>query len=381
MPARIVILGGGVGGTLTANLLARALREHEVEITVADRTGKHVYQPGWLYIPFGAENERNLVRSERGLLDKRINLAVDDFTRIDPDRRLVVADSGTALHYDYLVIATGSRNVPEDVPGLAESGHHFYSAPAARALGKALREFTGGTIVVGVGGLPHRCPPAPLEFLLLLDSELRRSGRRTATELIYTYPIGRPFTIESVSEFVAPVLDERGVTVETYFNLDSVDPAARRIESLEGTSLDYDLLVMVPPHRGAEIVSASELGDDQGWVPTDRHTLEVKGLERVYAIGDATDLPVSKSGSAAHFQAKVVAERISAEITGKPLHNGRGHYNGHVMCFLEMGGEQATTMNFDYDHPPEPPRPSRIYHYEKMLFNRTYWYIVPKGIV
>jgi sulfide:quinone oxidoreductase len=138
---------------------------------------------------------------------------------------------------------------------------------------------------------------------------------------------------------------------------------------------------MVPPHRGAEIVSASCIGDDQGWVPTDRHTLAAKGLDRTYAIGDATDLPVSKSGSAAHFQAKAAAERIVAEITGKPLENGHGHYNGHVMCFLETGNEQATTLNFDYDHPPDPPRPSRIYHYEKMLFNRTYWYIVPRGIV
>ena len=136
---------------------------------------------------------------------------------------------------------------------------------------------------------------------------------------------------------------------------------------------------MVPPHRGAEVITRSEIGDEQGWIPTDRHTLEMKGQQRVYALGDATDLPVSKSGSAAHFEAKVVAERITAEVTGVPSEDG--HYNGHVMCFLETGHEQATSLNFDYDHPPEPPRPSRIYHYEKTLFNKTYWYIVPRGIV
>lgn len=379
MPTRIVVLGGGVGGTLTANLLARGLARHDVEITVADRTGRHVYQPGWLYIPFGKENARNLVRAEKGLLDRRINLVVDDFTRIDAARRLVVAGDGAALPYDYLVVATGSRNVPEDVPGLAEGGHHFYSAEAAVQLGKALADFDHGRIVVGVGGLPHRCPVAPLEFLFLLDAELRHQGKRDRVELTYTYPIGRVFAIETVSERVTPLLDERGVKYETFFNPQEVDVEKRQITSLEGTTLDYDLLVMIPPHRGVEIISNSGLGDDQGWIPTDRNTLEMKGDERVFVVGDANDLPVSKSGSAAHFQAKVVADRIVEAVTGKPSNNG--HYHGHVICFLETGNEQATTLNFDYDHPPEPPRPSRIYHYEKMVFNRTYWYIVPRGIV
>lgn len=297
MPTRIVVLGGGGGGTLTANLLARHLAKEDVSITVADHTGQHVYQ----------------------------------------------------------------------------------SPEAAVRLGQALADFDGGRVVVGVGGLPYRCPPAPLEFLLILDAELRRQGTRDRVALTYTFPIGRAFTIESVSEFVTPILEERGIAVETFFNLEVVDPAARQITSLEGTTLDYDLLVMIPPHRGAEIVSASGLGDEQGWLPTDRHTLQVKGQERIYALGDATDLPISKSGSAAHFQAKPLAERIAAEITGAPV--DAFCYNGHVMCFLETGHEQATALNFDYDHPPEPPRPSRIYHYEKMLFNKTYWYIVPRGIV
>jgi sulfide:quinone oxidoreductase len=379
MPTRIVILGGGVGGTLTANLLARHLRGHDVSITVADATGRHVYQPGWLYLPFGKARARDLVRAERGLLDRRVELVVDEFTRIDPDKRQVVAANGAALPYDFLVVATGARNTPEDVPGLVEANHHFYAEAAALDLGRALETLDGGRIVVGVGGLPYRCPPAPLEFLLLLDAELRRRHARDRFELTYTFPIGRPFTIESVSDFVAPILAERGIAVETFFNLETVEPGRREITSLEGTTLPYDLLVMVPPHRGAAIVATSGLGDEQGWLPTDRHTLQVKGQERIYALGDATDLPVSKSGSAAHFQAKPLAARLAAEIAGKPVD---GHcYNGHVMCFLETGDEQATALNFDYDHPPRPPRPSRIYHYEKMLFNKTYWYIVPRGIV
>lgn len=379
MTKRVLILGGGVGGTLAANLLARRLAKDDVELTIADLDGKHIYQPGWLYIPFGKEQERNLVRNERSLLDKRVNLVIDNFSRIDLEKKRIVADSGTVLSYDFLVLATGSRNHSEEVPGLVEGGHHFYSAAGAKKLAKALDEVDSGRIIVGVGGIPHRCPPAPLEFTLLLDAELRKQDKRDRIELLYTYPIGRVFTIENVATFVTPILEERNIKYETFFNLETVDVEKKQITSMEGTTLDYDLLVMIPPHRGAQIVDDSGIGDEQGWIQTERNTLQMKGAENVYVVGDATDLPVSKSGSAAHFQAKVVADRIEMAATGRKVENG--HYDGHVMCFLETGNEQASALNFDYDHPPEPPRPSRIYHYEKTLFNRTYWYIVPRGIV
>jgi sulfide:quinone oxidoreductase len=379
MPKRVLILGGGVGGTLVANLLARKLSKEDVELTVADLDGKHVYQPGWLYIPFGKEKARNLVKPERSLLDRRVNLVIDNFSRIDLENKRIVADSGTALSYDFLVIATGSRNHAEEVPGLLEGSHHFYSAEAAEKLAVALQAMDSGKIIVGVGGIPHRCPPAPLEFVLLLDAELRHQHKRDRFDITYTYPIGRCFTIESVATFVTPILAERGIRDEVFFNPETVDVEKKQVTSMEGTTLDYDLLVMIPPHRGAQIVDDSGIGDEQAWIPTDRNTLEMKGQEHVYVIGDATDLPVSKSGSAAHFEAKVVADRIEAALTGRALENG--HYDGRVMCFLETGNEQASTLNFDYDHPPEPPRPNRIYHYEKMMFNKTYWYIVPRGIV
>ncbi len=153
------------------------------------------------------------------------------------------------------------------------------------------------------------------------------------------------------------------------------------ISSLEGEEFPYDLLVVVPPHRGAKVIEESGLGDEQGWLPTDRATLEVKGQQHIYALGDATDLPVSKSGSAAHFEAKVVAHRLIAEIHGEEPGNGDATYDGEVMCFLETGQNKATQLVFNYEHPPHPPRPSLYYHMEKQLFNRAYWHIVPQGLV
>lgn len=376
--SNIVVLGGGVGGTLVANLLARKLTRRTANITLIDLTGRHAYQPGWLYVPFGGDPPERFERSERRLLSRAVQLVVGEAQQIDREARQVRMADGTAIPFDYLVVATGARLAPEAVPGFAEGAHHFYSAEGALRLHAALREFHGGRILVGVADIPYKCPPAPLEFTFMLDDYLRQHGLREQTEIVFLSPINRVFTIESVSEFVTPLLEERGISYETFFNTETIDPEARTISSLEGTTLSYDLLVLTPPHRGACLIQQAGLGDAQGWIETDRETLQSKADPRIYAIGDATDLPVSKSGSAAHFEAKVVAARIAGEIRGQPVD---ARYTGEVMCFIETGQQQATQIVFDYTHPPQPPRPSSYYHVEKALFNKAYWYLVPKGVV
>lgn len=400
MSQRIVIIGGGVGGTIVANIVARSLHSDEAEITVVDSTGQHVYMPGWLYLPFNGSAGLQLTHDERGLLNRHVSLVIGQVTRIDTDNRelTIVRTPNTngggieAFHganevkypYDYLVIGTGARLAPEDLPGLTEGvgkWHDFYSLEGALRLRAALHNFEGGRIVVGIGGIPYRCPPAPLEFVFLLEDWLHQRGLRDKTEIHYTYPINRVFTIESVAEMITPYLDERGVKYTTFFNTEEVDTEHQILKSLEGEELPYDLLVMVPPHRGAKLIETSGLGDPQGWIPTNRDTLEVKDREHVFALGDATDLPVSKSGSAAHFEAKVIAHRLIAAVRGEEPDPKNAIYDGEVMCFLESGHNQATQLVFNYEHPPKPPRPSLYYHMEKQLFNRAYWYIVPQGLV
>jgi sulfide:quinone oxidoreductase len=220
-----------------------------------------------------------------------------------------------------------------------------------------------------------------LEFTFLLEEWLHKRGLRDRTEIQYLSPLPRVFPIESVADMVAPLLEERHVNTTIFFNTEAVDLERKTISSMEGEEFAYDLLVLVPPHRGARVIEESGLGDPQGWLPTDRATLEVKGESGVYALGDATDLPISKSGSAAHFEAKVVAHRLIAEIRGEQPDTSQATYTGEVMCFLETGQRKATQLVFDYEHPPHPPRPSLYYHMEKHLFNRAYWHLVPQGWV
>ncbi|HEY7702940.1 MAG TPA: FAD/NAD(P)-binding oxidoreductase [Candidatus Limnocylindrales bacterium] len=383
---RIVILGGGVGGTLTANLLVKRLRPRlksgEVTITVVDQTGEHIYQPGFMYLAMGGERAANLHRPERALLDSRVSLVVGEVKKVDERRRMVHLLDGQRIGYDYLVLATGSRIVPESIDHFTTEAYHFYTAEAATRLRSALDAFDGGRIVIGIAGMPYKCPPAPLEVAFLIEAELRARGLRERSELHFCSPIGRAFTIETVSDMATPILENRGIELHTFFNVEAIDPTRKVVQSLEGEELPYDLLILVPPHKGAQFLIDSGLAPAPGgWLPTDRATLQVGGRPDVFALGDATDLPLSKAGSTAHFEAPVVVERISAAIEGREVDHGRGDYLGKVMCFFEIGDGKGTLLQFDYEHPPKPPKPNQLWHLGKIVFNKTYWHTVPKGRV
>lgn len=394
----VLVLGGGVGGTLTANLVARKLKRQiatgDAAVTVVDETGEHAYQPGYMYLAMGGEKAERLVRPEASLLDANVRLVRGRITRIDAAERRVELAEGDPLPYDQLVIATGSRIVPEEIEHFGEEAHHFYTAEASLRLRKALDAFTGGRIVIGIAGIPYKCPPAPLEVAFLIEAELRERGLREKTEMTFLSPINRAFTIESVSEMATPILEEKGIRLEVLAGVASIDPERKVVVTDAFEEHPYDLLIVVPPHRGAQVVIDSGLAPKSGWLPTDRHTLQVKTVARpapgtpdedvprypnVYALGDATDLPLSKAGSTAHFEAPVVAERVVAAVLGREPRGRHASYEGKVMCFFEVGDGKGTLLQFDYDHPPKPPKPNQLWHLGKLVFNRTYWRTVPRG--
>ena len=383
---RILILGGGVGGTLTANLLIKKLRRQvkagEVTITVVDQTGQHTYQPGFMYIAMGGERAEKLQRPERGLLDSRVGLVVGQVEKVDETAQTVHLADGQRIGFDFLVLATGSRIVPEAIEHFDTEAQHFYTAEAALELRRALDAFQGGRIVVAIAGMPYKCPPAPLEVSFLIESELRQRGLREQSELHFCSPIGRAFTIESVSEMATPILEAKGIELHTFFNVEAIDAKRHVVQSLEGEELPYELLILVPPHKGQQFLMDSGLAPSPGgWLPTDRATLQVGGRPNVFALGDATDLPLSKAGSTAHFEAPVVTERIVAAIQGREVDHKHGDYLGKVMCFFEIGDGKGTLLQFDYEHPPRPPKPNQLWHLGKIVFNKTYWHTVPKGRV
>jgi sulfide:quinone oxidoreductase len=311
-----------------------------------------------------------------------------------PEERRVLFRDGESLAYDFLVLATGSRILPEATPGLTGAGWResifdFYTLDGARALRGALDRFRGGRLVVNIAELPIKCPVAPLEFLFLADAYFEQRKMRDAVELVLATPLEGAFTKPVASRLLGDMLDRRNIRVVGDFAASEVDGAKRRLVSYDGRDLDYDLLVTIPTHGGSEIITRSQLGDGNGWIPTDRENLSVKIAPNVFALGDATDLPSSKAGAVAHFQGDVLTENLIAAIDERPL---TARFDGHTNCFIETGHGKAMLIDFNYNTEPLPgkyPLPgigpfrllgeSEVNHWGKLAFKWLYWNVIVAG--
>lgn len=369
---RILIVGGGVGGTILANNLARRLshelRSGDLSITLLSASDRHMYQPGLLYVAFGRMTPDELYRDQASLLEPGIAFHVDPVEEFRFEENAVRTASGKSFEYDYLAIATGSRPVAESIPGLAEHAHHVYTEAAALKTFQALRDFQGGKIVVAAA-VPHKCPMVPLEITFLLHDYLQDRGLLDKVKIHYTYPINRVHSLENVAKWAAPEFDRLGISYETLFNVKEVDGAKRQVLSEEGSSVDYDLLIAIPPHKGMEVIEKNNLGKG-GWIPTDRNSLRMENRDNVFVLGDTTNIATSKAGSTAHYEAETLGENLAALVK---LGSEIKAYEGKVFCFIEAGKDRATYASFDYNHPPQPQPPTQAVHWFKMAYNRLYW--------
>jgi len=374
-PVNILVVGGGSGGTLSANLLVKQLaneiRAGQVGVYLVSGSQQHTFQPGYLHVAFAGQDPAQLVREERSLVKRDVRLVEEPAEQIDLQAETVTLASGEKLRYDSLIIATGSVPNPKAIPGLSEAALNFHTSPEeARRIWDAIQKFDGGHVVVGIAGVPHKCPPSPNEAAFLVDDYFRKRGIRDKVKLTFLTPYPRAYPAEPMSRVVEPLFQKRGIEVATFFNVESVDPAKREIYSLEGESMSYDLLMMVPPHRGADVVIKSGIGDADGWIPTDKTTMRIAGQENAYAVGDATNIPISKTGVTAHLEAITATNNIvSAFRQKKQLYK----YNGRIHCPFEMGSGTAAFVIGSYDMPVKEIQPSRVRYMMKKAFARFYW--------
>jgi sulfide:quinone oxidoreductase len=371
----IVLVGGGSGGTLSANLLARQLRAEiqtgKVQVHLVLGSQQHIFQPGYLHVAFAGQDPIEIVREERSLVNENVRLTEEPAERIDLKSQVVTLASGKALHYDYVIVATGSTPNPEAIPGFSEAALNFHTSPEeSRRIWTVIQQFDGGHVVIGIAGVPHKCPPSPNEAAFLIDDYFRKRGIRDKVKLTFLTPYPRPYPAEPMSRVVEPLFKERGIEVVTFFNVESVDPTKKEMYSLEGETQSYDLLIMVPPHRGADVAVKSGIGDADGWIPADKNTMRITGYENAYAIGDATNIPVSKTGVTAHLEAITASDNIVSAIRhGRALYK----YNGRINCPFEMGSGKAAFVIGSYDMPVKEIHPSRIRYVMKKAFARFYW--------
>ncbi len=390
---RIVILGGGTGGTLAANRLRRVLDEEDVEIVVIDQDDCHVYQPGLLFVPFGLTSLEEIIRPRGRQLHHGIGYCSGGVDHVELDADMVYLSDGSKLDYDVLIVASGATLLPEETEGLLgpwwmETVFTFYTPDGAVALKEKLDWFDGGRIVVNVVDMPIKCPVAPLEFCFLMDWYLRERGIRDKVELIYATPLDGAFTKPVASSALGGLLEEKGVQLVTEFNTGEVDGSSGRLVSYDDREIPFDLAVVVPLHGGAPFVGRSPgLGDELNFVPTDARTLQSRARPNVFTIGDAASLPTSKAGSVTHFEGEVLVENVQRFLAGLELD---ASFDGHANCFIETGFHKALLIDFNYDTEPLPGhfptqvglpllKESRLNHLGKLMFRWFYWHSLLPG--
>jgi sulfide:quinone oxidoreductase len=391
---KLLVLGAGTAGTMIVNKLRRRLDDHEWKITVVDQDDDHHYQPGYLFIPFGAYSRHDVVRTRHHCVVDGVELVLGQVDRVDTDTNRVLLQDGRELGYDYLVIASGTTPRPDQTPGMLgpewrKSIFDFYTLEGAEALAEALAGFDHGRLVVHITEMPIKCPVAPLEFTFLAESWLREKGVRDRVELVFVTTLDGAFTQPIASAHLGGMLDERKIHVEPDFMVERVDDEQKTLVSYDEREVPFDLLVTVPLNMGADFVARSGLGDELNYVPVDKHTpLSVKH-DNVFAVGDASDIPASKAGSVAHFAVEIFAANFLEHIAGKPM---TGSFDGHANCFVESGDGKALLIDFNYDTEPLPgkyPLPyvgpmsllkeTRANHLGKLAFRHIYWNVLLPG--
>jgi sulfide:quinone oxidoreductase len=384
----IVILGAGTAGTMMANHLCRVIDRTRFDITIVDQYASHYYQPGFLFIPFAAYQEKDVIKNKKDFIPEKVNYVQEEIEQIKPAANQVLLKNSTKIAYDILIIATGCKIAPQEIEGLAGKGWQtsafdFYTYEGACALREKLKVWQGGRIAVHIAEMPIKCPVAPLEFSFLADAFLTAKGVRPETTLTYVTPLSGAFTKLNCSVVLGHLLVDKNISLIPDFNIERNDPDAKQLISYDGKKVDYDLLVTVPTNKGDGLIARSGLGDDLNFVPTHKHTLQSKVHENIFVIGDATDLPSSKAGSVAHFQSEVLTANILRFIKGEPL---RPDFDGHANCFIESGFGKAFLIDFNYDLEPVQgsfPLPvigpfsllkeSRVNHLGKLAFKWIYW--------
>ncbi len=391
---KLVILGAGTAGTMMLNKLEPVLDKEEWQITIVDQYETHYYQPGFLFIPFGIYNKSDVIKPKRDFFPSGVNVILDSIEKIEPKDNKVILGNKTVLNYDYLIVATGCKIKPGETEGLAEDGWHknifdFYTIDGALALSHFLKYWEGGKLVLNITEMPIKCPVAPLEFVFLADWWFTEQGIRDKVDISYVTPLDGAFTKPRASKVFGDFLTKKNIKLISEFSTGRVDHKNNKIVSWDEKEVPYDLLVTIPTNMGDEAIARSGMGDELNFIPTDKHTLQSKDYENIFVIGDATDLPSSKAGSVAHFEADVLFENFLSAIEGRPM---REKFDGHANCYIESGFGKGILIDFNYDTEPLPgkyPLPgvgpfslleeTKMNHYGKIMFRWMYWNLLLRG--
>ena len=339
---RVVILGAGFGGLELATLLSAEFGEN-ADVVLIDKADGFVFGFSKLDVMFGRASADHVVHHYRDLARPGVRFVQSPVRTIHPETRRVTTDNET-FDSDILVVALGADLDPAATPGLLEAGHEFYTVAGAFAAGKALADFAGGRVVIGVTSTPFKCPPAPSETALLTHEFLQTRDLLESSSVSLVMPLGVPIPPSpQASEAILAAFAERGIGWHPGKLVTSLDPARHVAQLSDRGELPFDLFLGIPQHRTPHVVLESGMTVD-GWIPVDPLTLETRYPD-VYAVGDVTSVGTPKAGVFAEGQATVVAAAIAARLRSSTTSTT---YDGRGICYIEFGQEMVGKVDVTF---------------------------------
>lgn len=371
---RVLVLGGGFGGIATAHRLKQKLGS-EVEVILVDRRPYFMvgFRKSWALV---GESPLEVGQKPIDSLSRLgVNVRRATVEAIRPQEKSATVD-GERIQADALIVALGAELVPSAVPGFAEHAYNVYDPNDIPRAEKALNEFKGGRLVIGIFGAPYKCPPAPLEMAMLIHDKFKKSGVQASIEVFTPQPVTLPILSQASCDAVDGRLLENGI--QTYGHHKALSIEAGEVV-FEKRRIGFDLLLGIPPHRAPAVVRESGLVGESGWVGINPRTCATS-FEDVYAIGDLTHVVLAnkkalpKAGLFAEMMGETVAERLADEFAGK---EPTAQFSGEGGCYFEVGNGEAMMIKGNFLAEPAPTveltEPSKEYYDEKVKFETDRW--------
>ena len=389
---QVVVVGGGTAGISVAARLTNGWFNKR-DVAIIEPADTHYYQPLWTLVGGGVVPKEVTGRPMKSVMPKRVQWIKDAVVEFEPDRNLIRTRDGKVITYDWLVVAAGLQINWEKIPGLKETVTRNgvcsnYSYETVDSTWQNIINVTAGTEIYTMPSGAVKCGGAPQKIMYLADETFRKNGVRKGSTVMFTSTLPNIFAVERyrktleevirrkeiVCHFREELIEVRGEQHEAVFkHLDTGDVVTRK----------FDMLHVTPPMGPPSFLATSQLADEDGWVDVDKATLRHKRFSNVFALGDCSNLPTSKTGAAIRKQAPVLVGNLISAMNSKTL---SGKYDGYTSCPLVTGYGKLVMAEFDYDKKPEETFPIdqskerwSMWLVKRYLLPQLYWHGMLKG--
>jgi len=390
---KILIVGGGTAGISVAHRLMRAIGN--VGIAIIEPSEKHYYQPLWTLVGAGVFPKEESQRDEYSLIPSGVKWIKERAIDVKPERNVVKLEGGREVSYDYLVMATGLQLDWHKIKGLTESlgkdgvcSNYCYSL--VEKTWEFISNFSGGTALFTQPNTPVKCGGAPQKIAYLAEDHFQISGIRDRVNMIFASANPSIFSVAKYAATLTKVIERKRIKTMFRHDLIAIDGEAKRatfqnLDTGATVDVDYDLLHVTPPMSAPDFIKQSALADGGGWVDVNKATLQHTRFANVFALGDCSNLPTSKTGAAIRKQSPVLVANLISQMRGETLAES---YDGYTSCPLVTGYSSLVLAEFDYDLIPQESFPFdqseerySMYVFKKDILPQIYWKGMMKGLV